>query len=133
MGRGGKLAVRKTLQEKIAMLEGEVCSVILLLCTGEFDGLKTTKARLIEPDHVIPPVVCALAGNGVFGVMVPLAEQAQTEVKKWRDTGMKLVFSAASPYTASKEDVKKAAAELAAQGADFIVLDCMGYRLEHKA
>lgn len=129
----GKPAVRKGLEAKIAMLEADGCSVILLLCTGEFDGLKTTKARLIEPDHVIPPVVRALAGNGVLGVMVPLAEQAQTEVKKWRDTGMKLVFSAASPYTASKEDVKKAAAELAAQGADFIVLDCMGYRLEHKA
>lgn len=115
------------------MLEAQGCRIIVLLCTGEFDGLKTKSAKLIEPDHVIPPVIRALAGNAVLGVMVPLIEQAQTEQKKWVSTGMKLVFSAASPYTASEEEVKAAAESLKAQGADFVVLDCMGYQLKHKA
>ena len=128
----GKSAVRAALEKKIAMLEEDGCSIIVLLCTGEFDGLKTKKARLIEPDHVIPPVVEALAGPCTLGVMVSLAEQAQSEARKWFGTKMKLVFSAASPYTATEEEVKKAAAALTEQGADCVVLDCMGYRLEHK-
>ena len=129
----GKSAVRAALEKKIAMLEEDGCSIIVLLCTGEFDGLKTGKARLIEPDHVIPPVVEALAGPCTLGVMVPLAEQAQSEARKWLGTKMKLVFSSASPYTATEKEVKKAATALSEQGADFVVLDCMGYRLQHKA
>ena len=129
----GKRAVRAGLTKKIAFLEEAGASLILLLCTGEFDGLAAKKARLIEPDHVIPPVVKALAGSVTLGVMVPLAEQAQSEIRKWQATGMKLVFASASPYTASAEDVQAAARSLRDQGAEFIVLDCMGYRLEHKA
>lgn len=37
------------------------------------------------------------------------------------------VFAAASPYTASKEELQEAARKLAHQGAEVIVLDCMGY------
>ena len=128
----GKSAVREALQQKIEMLEADGCSIIVLLCTGEFEGLKTKQARLIEPDHVSPPVVEALAGKCTLGVMVPLAEQAQSEATKWLGTKMKLVFSAASPYTATEDEVKTAAKELVEQGADFVVLDCMGYRLQHK-
>lgn len=128
----GKPPVKKALQKKIFELEDQGCRIILLLCTGEFEGLHAIDAMLIEPDHVIPPVIHALAGNRTLGVMVPLIEQAQSEMTKWKNTGMKLVFAAASPYTASEEEVKKAAKSLQEQGADVIVLDCMGYQLKHK-
>lgn len=128
----GKIAVRQGLEDKIAFLEDTGCSIIVILCTGEFEGLRSQKAKLIEPDHVVPPVVTALTGHGKLGVMVPLLEQAQSEKRKWVKTGQELVFADASPYTASAQEIQRAAKDLAKQGVDLIVLDCMGYRLEHK-
>ena len=79
----GKSAVRKALQEKIHQLEKAGCSPIVLLCTGEFEGLTTEKVRLIEPDRLLPPVFAALLNPLQVGVMVPLIEQAQSELNKW--------------------------------------------------
>ena len=59
--------------------------------------------------------------------MVPLIEQAQSELNKWKGLDKPPVFAAASPYTASKEELQEAARKLAHQGAEVIVLDCMGY------
>lgn len=131
----GKSAVRKALQEKIHQLEKAGCSPIVLLCTGEFEGLTTEKVRLIEPDRLLPPVFAALLNPLQVGVMVPLIEQAQSELNKWKGLDKPPVkgldkppvFAAASPYTASKEELQEAARKLAHQGAEVIVLDCMGY------
>ena len=123
----GKSAVRKALQEKIHQLEKAGCSPIVLLCTGEFEGLTTEKVRLIEPDRLLPPVFAALLNPPQVGVMVPLIEQAQSELNKWKGLDKPPVFAAASPYTASKEELQEAARKLAHQGAEVIVLDCMGY------
>mgnify|MGYP001420497603 FL=1 len=122
-----KSAVRKALQEKIHQLEKAGCSPIVLLCTGEFEGLTTEKVRLIEPDRLLPPVFAALLNPLQVGVMVPLIEQAQSELNKWKGLDKPPVFAAASPYTASKEELQEAARKLAHQGAEVIVLDCMGY------
>ena len=119
--------VRKALQEKIHQLEKAGCSPIVLLCTGEFEGLTTEKVRLIEPDRLLPPVFAALLNPLQVGVMVPLIEQAQSELNKWKGLDKPPVFAAASPYTASKEELQEAARKLAHQGAEVIVLDCMGY------
>lgn len=80
----GKSAVRKALQEKIHQLEKAGCSPIVLLCTGEFEELTTEKVRLIEPDRLLPPVFAALLNPLQVGVMVPLIEQAQSELNKWK-------------------------------------------------
>ena len=119
--------VRKALQEKIHQLEKAGCSPIVLLCTGEFEGLTTEKVRLIEPDRLLPPVFAALLNPLQVGVMVPLIEQAQSELNKWKGLDKPPVFAAASPYTSSKEELQEAARKLAHQGAEVIVLDCMGY------
>jgi len=83
--------------------------------------------RLIEPDRLLPPVFAALLNPLQVGVMVPLIEQAQSELNKWKGLDKPPVFAAASPYTASKEELQEAARKLAHQGAEVIVLDCMGY------
>ena len=60
--------------------------------------------------------------------MVPLIEQAQSELNKLEGTSISLPsLRLASPYTASKEELQEAARKLAHQGAEVIVLDCMGY------
>ena len=58
----GKPAVRDMLQAKLAILEAKGCDLIALLCTGEFADLNCRRARLIEPDRLVPPVVAVLAG-----------------------------------------------------------------------
>lgn len=47
-------------QAKLAMLEAEGCSTILMLCTGHFESLRTETALLVEPDRILPPTVAAL-------------------------------------------------------------------------
>ena len=123
----GKSAVRRGLQQKIDMLEAQGANPIVLLCTGEFEGLATKKARLIEPDRLLPPIFSALLNPMQVGVLVPLIEQAVSELHKWEGFSKKPVFAAASPYTATKEELQAGARRLAELGAEVIVLDCMGY------
>jgi len=52
--------MRDGVRRSLAALEAEGCEVILLLCTGTFDGLGCDKAWLIEPDHIIPGMVAGL-------------------------------------------------------------------------
>src|SRR5471030_617361 len=80
----GKSAVREAVQNKLNELELQGCRLIALLCTGEFHGLTCTKAWLLEPDLLVPPVVAALAGARQAGILVPLVEQMTSESAKWR-------------------------------------------------
>jgi protein AroM len=58
-------------------------------------------------------------------VIVPLEEQRNTLTKKWGDPNLELFVEVASPYEDS--DIKGAGQRLKSQGAELIVLDCMGY------
>lgn len=52
--------VEQGLQRKISALEQAGYATILLLCTGEFSRLRTQRALLLEPDRLIPPLICAM-------------------------------------------------------------------------
>jgi len=69
-------------QTKLAALEAAGCSTILMLCTGHFASLATKRARLIEPDRILPPTVAALVQDEQLGIIVPLAEQISSEAGK---------------------------------------------------
>lgn len=123
----GKSAVRCALVHKITELESLGCDPVVLLCTGEFEGLTTQKVRLIEPDRLLPPIFCAMLNPRQVGIMVPLPEQAQSEMAKWKELYKVPIFAAASPYVASKAQLEEAARKLQEEGAEAIVMDCMGY------
>lgn len=123
----GKIAVKRALQTKIDQLERGGCQIIALLCTGEFHGLTTQRAWLIEPDQILPPTLSALVGAQRMGVVVPLVEQVSSEAQKWRELRQPAVYAVASPYTASEQEIADAASSLQQQGADIIVMDCMGF------
>ncbi|KVL46902.1 hypothetical protein WS99_23825 [Burkholderia territorii] len=127
-----KEAVGNALQEKIMRLEEQGCDAILLLCTGEFDGLSCKRARLFEPDKMIPPIVGALARSEKVGVVVPLPEQIETEGSKWRILSTPAEYAAASPYTDDFRELSIAARTLRGRGARILVLDCMGYEQRHR-
>ena len=128
----GKPAVRDVVQSKLATLEGKGCDVIALLCTGEFGGLNCRRARLIEPDHLVPPVVAVLAGQDQVGVVVPLAAQVKSEAEKFKPFARPALFAVASPYVEGLDGLAAAARELRDAGAKFVLLDCMGFVERHR-
>lgn len=122
----------KAAQRKLAMLEAEGCGTILMLCTGHFESLRTDKARLVEPDRILPPAVAALIQGAQLGIVVPLAEQISSEAGKWGPLGRPPIYAAASPYGGEGASVAEAARELAGRGAEILLMDCMGFVERHR-
>lgn len=111
-------AVHERLRELIAGLDDEAVDLVVLLCTGRFDAVSSTHL-LITPQPLVDAVVAALsAGGGTPGILVPAVEQTE---------GRGALVTHASPYDGDR--FESAAREL--QGADFLVLHCMGYTREH--
>jgi protein AroM len=125
--------MRDGVQASLAALEAEGCDVILLLCTGTFDGLQCDKAWLVEPDHIIPAMVAGLIEQRQLGIIVPIAGQIESEAGKWHALARPPIFTTASPYTAAPEAVSAAGAGLKARGAEAILLDCIGFTERHRA
>lgn len=119
-------------QAKLALLEAEGCSTILMLCTGHFESLRTETARLIEPDRILPPTVAALVQGAELGIIVPLAEQISSEAGKWAPLGRTPLYAAASPYGGEGAAVADAARDLARRGAQVLLMDCMGFVERHR-
>jgi protein AroM len=116
----------------LAGLEAAGSDVILLLCTGTFEGLECQRAWLVEPDHIIPGMVSGLIERRRLGVLVPIAGQIESESGKWRGLARPPLFAAASPYEAATGRVAAAGAALKAEGAEAILLDCIGFTERHR-
>ena len=126
--------MREGVEDALAALEAEGCDVILLLCTGTFDGLECKKAWLVEPDHVIPGMVAGIVERRQLGIIVPIASQIGSESGKWRSLPRPPIFASASPYSGDTEAaLLRAGAELKAGGAEAILLDCIGFTERHRA
>ncbi|KRE14615.1 hypothetical protein ASE66_14760 [Bosea sp. Root483D1] len=119
-------------QTKLAALEAAGCSTILMLCTGHFASLATKRARLIEPDRILPPTVAALVQDEQLGIIVPLAEQISSEAGKWAPLARPPIYAAASPYSGNGLSVAEAAEALAERGASVLLMDCMGFVERHR-
>ncbi|MBJ7220532.1 AroM family protein [Brenneria sp. L3-3C-1] len=128
----GKAAVHQAIQQKLRYLEQQGCSLILLLCTGEFHGLSCQQAWLVEPDQVVPPVAATLIGERQAGILVPLAKQIASEGQKWGDMRHPPVYATVSPYDGSRDELIQAALALKDQQAEVIIMDCMGYTEWHR-
>jgi protein AroM len=113
--------------------EAAGCTTILLLCTGQFAALHCRRAWLVEPDRIVPPAVAALAGGRQVGIVVPLPQQVASEAGKWRALTRPPLYGVASPYAAEGQAVAAAARELRGQGAELLVMDCMGFIEAHRA
>jgi len=130
--------VTPRVQKCIEELEGMNVDFNVLLCTGEFHGLKAKKP-LVMPETLIASIMLCIRG-GKIGVVVPEKEQIPSAEKKWRKKEVSVVVSCANPYGDAKA-LKKAALFLAKENVDLVVLDCIGFtpkagemfrRLTHK-
>jgi protein AroM len=125
--------MRDGVQRSLASLEAEGCDVILLLCTGTFEGLACDRAWLVEPDHIIPGIVAGLIEHRQLGIIVPIAGQIESEAGKWPALAQPPIFATASPYTGPPGAVADAGATLKSHGVEAILLDCIGFTERHRA
>ncbi|MCX2747863.1 AroM family protein [Arthrobacter sp. MI7-26] len=125
----GQEALVRRVQAAILDLQGET-DVLLLACTGTFPEFIHIKP-LIEPDHVLAHVVAAVASRSPHvGIICPLAEQQEDAKAKYRallPRTVALSTAAATPYSTDLASLGAAAEQLRADGAEIIVLDCIGY------
>ena len=119
-------------QGRLDALEAEGCTTILMLCTGHFEALATQRARFLEPDRILPPTVAALTRGAQLGIVVPLAEQIDSEAGKWAPLASPPIYAAASPYQGDLGAVTVAAEELRRRGAEVLLMDCMGFVENHR-
>lgn len=125
-------AVAAGLQVRLDRVEAEGADVVVLLCTGEFPGLRAGRARLVEPDVLVTGYVGTVLRGSRVGFVVPLAEQVDEARQKWRGVVPEPVFSTASPYADDDGTALRAAARAHLDaGADALMLDCMGYGTRH--
>lgn len=125
----GRAPLIARMQEAINDVQPEA-DVVLLACTGEFPAFTHTKP-LIEPDHVLAHALAAVAQRSRrIGVISPLAEQQVSAAAKFAallPAATTVLGAAATPYAADLAPLTTAARRLAQDGAEFIVLDCIGY------
>lgn len=127
-----KELVEVNVQRLVTELEDEGCDTILLLCTGAFHDLTTRSARLVEPQKVLLPSLAALTEGLQVGLLVPLAEQIQSEGGKFAGFSKPPIAAAASPYDEGTGALEQAAAELKDRGAEILMTDCMGFVEHHR-
>ncbi|MGH9323519.1 MAG: AroM family protein [Vicinamibacteria bacterium] len=114
--------VHDRVQDLVASLGERKLDLIVLLCTGRFPGLQS-KTLLVKAGPVVDHGLAAFAATtSTIGVLVP----HETQKESFRcdaAPSRRFLLSHASPYSGNRwED---AANEI--EGADIIVMHCMGY------
>jgi protein AroM len=109
-------------EEIVRQLDAEGVDVLVLLCTGRFDGL-SPKGILVAAGPVVDHGLAAFSRPGTsVGVLLP--NEGQMASFRCEPAGnRRFVLSHASPYSGDRWEA--AAREL--EAADFVVMHCMGY------
>jgi protein AroM len=126
-------AAEAGVQRKLTELEDAGCTVVVVLCTGVFRGLRAKRAWLIEPDRFLPALVAGIVGARRVGLISPVAQPPDQARRKWAALQIPPSVAVASPYADGEAGVEAAARELQRAGADVLVLDCIGYVDRHRA
>lgn len=124
--------VEEALQKQILALEGQGYETILMLCSGEYKNLFSDSAILLEPYRILPPLVDAITDGHQVGIVVAREEYIAEQAYKWQRLAQKPHFAVASPWQTSDDELIDAALLLQEQGADVVVLDCLGYHQRHR-
>lgn len=115
------------IQQCIDWLERHDVAATLIACTGHFGGFHHSRP-LLYAEKLVHAGVTALAKGTTLGLLIPDARQANSVRKNWSWWEADILIAAAH----SCDDVTEAASSLEANGAQIIVLLCMGYNLATK-
>jgi len=124
--REGYLTSR--LQVCVDSLQEQV-ELIVLLCTGDFPRLSSTKP-VLYPGPILRHVAGGL-GLKRLGVLTPAAEQKDAQLERWRHHAGGVIVEHASPY-GSTDDLEASAERLRLAEVDAVAMDCIGYTEEMK-
>ena len=95
-------------------------------------GFTTHHAILLEPQRIIPPLVASIVDGHQVGVIVPVEEIMPMQRQKWLSLEKSPYYALANPFTGSDSELLTAGKTLLEQGADVLVLDCLGYYQHHR-
>lgn len=126
------------------------CENTMIFCANDFSELKDIPGYISVSDLVINNALALIPEGGTVGVINPMEINAPYEVRKWdriKDLGYKVVSTCAAPIIPESPDLAmmseeeiataevrpvEAAQELKEQGADVIILDCLGFTAENR-
>ncbi|MDK9362564.1 AroM family protein [Lelliottia wanjuensis] len=134
----GKLAhvshhkIERALQGVIEVLDNQGYDVILLMSTAPISGLMARNSILLEPMRIIPPLVASIVDGHQVGVIVPIEELLANQIAKWKVLQRTPLFALANPIWDSEAKLISAGQELLEQGADVLMLDCLGFHQHHR-
>lgn len=128
----GKRKVEQALQSVIGLLDKQDYDVILLMSTVRFTSLYAHNSMLLEPERIIPPLVASIVDGHQAGIILPLPELLKSQHKKWQQLENPPFYELANLMHGTEDDLINAGKKLLAQGADVLVLDCLGYHQKHR-
>ncbi|HBI4849895.1 AroM family protein [Salmonella enterica] len=124
--------VERDLQSVVEVLDNQGYDVIILMSTAAIKSMAARNSILLEPLRIIPPLVASTVDGHQVGVIVPVAELLAAQEKKWQVLQMPPVYSLANPVHGSEQQLIDAGQALLDQGADVIMLDCLGFHQRHR-
>ncbi|EBF9517388.1 AroM family protein [Salmonella enterica subsp. enterica serovar Kua] len=124
--------VERDLQSVVEVLDNQGYDVIILMSTAAIKSMAVRNSILLEPLRIIPPLVASIVDGHQVGVIVPVAELLAAQEKKWQVLQMPPVYSLANPVHGSEQQLIDAGQALLDQGADVIMLDCLGFHQRHR-
>ncbi|WP_449546212.1 AroM family protein [Lelliottia amnigena] len=124
--------VERALQGIIEVLDNQGYDVILLMSTAPISGLVARNSILLEPMRIIPPLVASIVDGHQVGVIVPIQELLDNQANKWKVLQKMPLFALANPFWDSETKLIAAGRELLDQGADVLMLDCLGFHQRHR-
>ncbi|EDJ9329175.1 AroM protein [Salmonella enterica] len=124
--------VERDLQSVVEVLDNQGYDVIILMSTAAIKSMAARNSILLEPLRIIPPLVASIVDGHQVGVIVPVAELLAAQEKKWQVLQMPPVYSLANPVHGSEQQLLDAGQALLDQGADVIMLDCLGFHQRHR-
>ncbi|ECK9408183.1 AroM family protein [Salmonella enterica subsp. enterica serovar Weltevreden] len=124
--------VERDLQSVVEVLDNQGYDVIILMSTAAIKSMAARNSILLEPLRIIPPLVASIVDGHQVGVIVPVAELLAAQEKKWQVLQMPPVYSLANPVHGSEQQLIDAGQALLDQGADVIMLYCLGFHQRHR-
>ncbi|EHD7690264.1 AroM family protein [Salmonella enterica] len=124
--------VERDLQSVVEVLDNQGYDVIILMSTAAIKSMAARNTILLEPLRIIPPLVASIVDGHQVGVIVPVAELLAAQEKKWQVLQKPPVYSLANPVHGSEQQLIDAGQALLDQGADVIMLDCLGFHQRHR-
>ena len=124
--------IERDLQSVVEVLDNQGYDVILLMSTAAIRGMTVRNTIFLEPLRILPPLVSSIVEGHQVGVIVPVEELLKAQAQKWQILQKTPLFSLGDPVHDSEQKIIEAGKELLANGADVIMLDCLGFNQRHR-